>query len=194
MVCPVCLKEYSEEVQPHMLFPCGHGLCGVCLELVREHHSNKCPLCRVDIAADCPNYDFRALLQSNAEGASVSDVAWKSELLESISRHTSQRVVIHDSLEHVSPLLVFWCHWRGPDVDRLDLLAFRSVIARLVLHKTPTEIYDWLGVLRLDMTPALMHAAQELMSARRFLETQDALWVLSMVNSLPTHEVEIELF
>tara|TARA_B110000977_G_scaffold4759_1_gene6877 strand:+ start:265 stop:711 length:447 start_codon:yes stop_codon:yes gene_type:complete len=148
----------------------------------------------VDIDADCPNYDFRALLQSNAEGASVSDVAWKSELLESISRHTSQRVVIHDSLEHVSPLLVFWCHWRGPDVDRLDLLAFRSVIARLVLHKTPTEIYDWLGVLRLDMTPALMHAAQELMSARRFLETQDALWVLSMVNSLPTHEVEIELF
>jgi hypothetical protein len=41
---------------------------------------------------------------------------------------------------------------------------------------------------------------QELINARRFLQTQDALWVLSMVNALPAPDApdpvveEMELF
>jgi hypothetical protein len=222
MICPVCHKEYCDDVKPQLLFPCGHGLCNVCLELCRQHAHNKCALCRSDIAMHCPNYDFLALLQAAAEAeaeaaAAAAEAAeadaeeWKSELCASISLYVPGRVVISDALEHVSPLLVFWCHWTPAEAEAeaeaealssSDLLVFRSVIARLVLHKTPTEIYDWMSVLRLD-TPVLMHVVQELINARRFLQTQDALWVLSMVNALPAPDApdapdpvveEIELF
>jgi len=53
MECPVCLEIYSAILKPKLLIPCGHSLCTVCLESLKD-----CPLCKKIIYSSIVNYSL----------------------------------------------------------------------------------------------------------------------------------------
>ena len=43
--CPVFLNQYSNEKKPHVLFPCGHTICNLCLYPILHTIGNRaCPI------------------------------------------------------------------------------------------------------------------------------------------------------
>ena len=69
--CPICQRNYTQRIKPMSLQPCGHGVCTKCLKELKDRINNTdsegypmdplCPLCRVPIVHDCPNYDLREI-------------------------------------------------------------------------------------------------------------------------------------
>ena len=52
--CIICLERYNDSNRkPHVLFPCGHTICGECLESI-----DNCPKCRKNIERTVENWDF----------------------------------------------------------------------------------------------------------------------------------------
>jgi hypothetical protein len=63
LTCVACWEKFSvKERQPLSLFPCGHSLCAICYETIKEIGSNKCPHCREIIQNTVTNWELISLL------------------------------------------------------------------------------------------------------------------------------------
>ena len=69
--CIICFESYNDSNRkPHTLIPCGHTICGVCLESI-----NNCPECRMLIERTVVSYAlipspiFQNLVQSSVPSA-----------------------------------------------------------------------------------------------------------------------------
>ena len=78
-ICPVCRKNYSDKVKPISIQPCGHGICSICLNTLKEYVTHevdengnptleetpvKCPTCRQTIIHHRPNFDLREITRN----------------------------------------------------------------------------------------------------------------------------------
>ena len=79
--CSVCYKNYSENVIPVTLQPCGHGNCSECANRIIESDNPSCPLCRASVVKHVPNYDLIEI----TEKVKLDTSFWGRRLMETVS-------------------------------------------------------------------------------------------------------------
>ena len=68
MNCKICFESYDSNRRPPVtLIPCGHSLCGHCLNAIRyASAAPTCPHCRCEIFDSKPNYDLIEVLEQRS--------------------------------------------------------------------------------------------------------------------------------
>lgn len=112
-ICPICQKNYSENVEPMTLQPCGHGICKKCLRALKQHADDqfdddgevvprKCPQCRGEIIDDTPNYDLRDITQNVRVNNRLG--YWEKQILD-LSCMSGRKIFFSDQLKPYSKII-----------------------------------------------------------------------------------------
>jgi len=79
--CIICLESYNDSNRkPHTLIPCGHTICGVCLESLSRMSINNCPECRMLIERTVVSYALipSATTPRSSINEQTNDILWVS--------------------------------------------------------------------------------------------------------------------
>lgn len=169
-ICPICHIQYSLSIKPIVLQPCGHGVCLECHLQCEQRSIDDCSICRQPVISFTPNYDLIQICKKRTTD-------WKFRLENAVASTLSGvDFTINDSLEVVSPLIIL----KANNVH--SLREFRKVISDLVICMSPVDLYKWIEVLKFDQETVILGIAHQMVSDQRFLQVQNALWVLELVH------------
>ena len=161
--CPICHVAYDAVRIPHVLQPCGHGLCKLCIEEYITVRGNvTCPTCRTVIEHNTVNYDLNSIVSGSFE-------SWKELLMEALSEKPNLTVTISDDLMPVSGLI------------RKRLMNNRDIhedLVTLVRHCEEETVYSWIDVLKFPTDWYVDRKIAALLRHHAFLKQHDAGWLL----------------
>ena len=83
--CIICFETYNDStIKPNVLIPCGHTVCGKCLESI-----NKCPKCRKNIEKTVINWDSvpSSICVNNRPSAPISSIKDQTDVPLRVSLH-----------------------------------------------------------------------------------------------------------
>jgi hypothetical protein len=192
-VCPICHNNYEFSVEPRVLYPCGHGLCKVCIDAYRDHDGEdiKCPTCRQPIEKDFKNYDLIEIT-NNVNTMDMSE--WCKKLIGCVEP-TLDTFIVHPKIESFAEVICSRISmdsaiknmiatplefWSADEKKKFDtfVLAFISV-----LKSTDTSLKDalkWLKVLRVPNDHLVRKEMMMFYDSKAFLETLGGVWILTL--------------
>ena len=161
MSCPICLKQYSSEVDPYILQPCAHGVCKVCLDVLNDRGDN-CPVCRGVILRHTPNYDLRSMFTPPEDWQrAITDLCVKEGV----------RPTVTNAMLPVTPLIVQRLMHNPHLTDALTLL---------VRNMSAEDAYEWVEILY-PKDPEVHRELSRLVHNHSFLEKYKAGWLLEFL-------------
>lgn len=187
--CSICYKNYSKQVVPTMMQPCGHGNCSDCINRIMEADNPTCPLCRTQITKVVPNYDLIEI----TENITLDTTFWGRRLMEIVAM-PGQTIEVS---EEIKPLCKMLCY-RIALTDTFkkiketmnmeqteEVNKFKAIITKC-LYKADIDIHDafmWLKVLKLPICvhSFLIEELSEWYEIKYFLEKQNASWIINAI-------------
>ena len=167
-ICPICQRQYSLQVVPLVLQPCGHSVCQQCFEECVNRNLSECSLCRRYVRHHTVNFSLKEMCKDDKEG-------WKKELCDLLSpAMVGSSVDISDKLKQVAPLLALKAH------SEHNIGCFREVLVHMVQNMLPIDIYKWIEVLNFPNENDLNSLVAQLICDKHFLLRHEALWVLEL--------------
>jgi hypothetical protein len=208
-LCPICQKNYSENVEPMILQPCCHGLCKICLRTLKNHANDqfddvgevvcpKCPICRGEILEDHPNYDLREI----TENIRVNDRLgyWEKQILD-LSCMSGRKIFFSDQLKPYSKIIcirlafddIFVNMKMPPSLwtrqEKSAVLSMKNGIVKTIVKtdEKMTIICKWLGLLAfpIDIETYFLKYFMQWYEYKEFLDKVDGTWLLDVL----THPV-----
>lgn len=188
-ICPICYKSYNKGCEPRVYHPCGHGACGQCTTRIYIDNDNpQCPLCRVEIEHNTPNYDLIQI----TERVEYEDDYWGRRLLELIdipgeeiqlsekilpfSKLLCTRLVYAETLKYVTEI---WSDRETEDIENLKKVMCKTFRNNDVIL---SEAYMWVEIMKLP-TSVEAHFKVFLLEwfkIKNFLKEREAMWVMDV--------------
>lgn len=197
--CPICLKNYSHDVQPKILYPCGHGMCNKCLIDYRKHAEEadgnvdalQCPQCREIIVQDFENYDLqhitnnvnyntmpywsRRLLEAVDSRGMVVDI---NEKLLPFCKTLFTRIVYSEDLRTLGHIKCD--NWTECDRQKVHSISNAFIAALTQSNIDVNEALDWITVLNMPQRVEikLLHSVNKYYTSKDFLKRMNAEWLM----------------
>ena len=197
--CPICLKNYTFNVVPKILYPCGHGICNKCLIEFKEHEQDehgsideiKCPQCREVIVQDFENYDLQHIT-NNVEFNSMP--YWSRRLLEAVDTRGAivdidekllpfcktlfTRLVYNDDIKTLGKIKTE--NWTECDREKVYSITRAFTQALTESHVSVDEALDWITVLNVPkrVETILLHDVNKYYTMKNFLKSRRAEWLM----------------
>lgn len=197
--CPICFHNYSADIKPKVLYPCGHGICQKCLESFRNHEETEgneeicCPICRETIVQEFNNYDLLSITD-NVQNKNLS--YWCKRLLEHVDLE-GWEIQMHPKIEQFAKVICSRIAYSTlfDDMEEKgreywstdDLVSFkafkRSFVHTLNENNIPSsDAISWLRVLHLPhkAEKLLMQDIVNFYEVKAFLAPMEGEWLMNI--------------
>ena len=212
-ICPVCRKNYSDKVKPMIMQPCGHGICSICLNTLKDYVTPdiddrgnpivgetpaKCPSCRKPIISETPNYDLREIT-ANVNLDHVSGY-WEKQIAQMCELKGIQIKFSRFVRKYAKPICMRMAYNEtfvnmidGPALwtksERGAVLIMKNCLIRCV-NNTNDELdtlCKWIGVLAFTKSVEryFIQFFLEWYEHKEFLQEMDGVWIMDVI----THPV-----
>jgi hypothetical protein len=197
--CPICFSNYSADVKPKVLYPCGHGMCVSCIASFRSHEEDagnediKCPVCRATVIQEFDNYDLLAITD-RVENQDLT--YWCRRLLEHVELEGCE-IEMHPRIEQFAKVICTRISYNTvledmEDKQRQfwaadDLIMFKSFkrifVNTIKNNKVPAkDALRWLQVLHLPpkIEKIVMQEIVNFYEVKAFLAPMGGEWLMDI--------------
>ncbi len=210
-ICPVCRKNYSDKIKPMTLQPCGHGICSICLNTLKDYvtpevdeNGNpltdealaKCPTCRRSIVYDRPNFDLREITcnvnMDHVNGYWERQIHQMCEMkglhinfsrkLRRYAKPICMRIAFDETFVNITDIPSLWS---SNEISAVRIM--KNALIRCVSDDDLDVLCKWIGVLSFTkhVERYLLTFFLEWYDHRDFLKEMNGMWIMDVI----THPV-----